>query len=381
MSEHSTAEAAAAPGACPTTLVAVDDDALVLELLRHIIAELPNVCLVTFGHPDEALAWCRTNEPDVVITDFQMPGRSGIELIAALRREPHLADVPIMMITTSGDRSVRVQALDSGANDVLTKPIEAAEVRARTKNMLAIRQGQRLAAQRSSSLEEEVRRATAAIAARERETILRLSRAAEYRDWETGSHIVRVSLYARVIARRMALSSEEQETLFQAAPMHDVGKIGIPDAILLKPGILDESEFGLIQQHTIIGHEILGGSSAGLLQAAAEIALNHHERFDGTGYPHQVRGEDIPLRGRIVAVADTFDALTSHRPYKVAWAPARAWAFIGQHAGTRFDPQCVDAFLHGQADAEEIRAAFPDAQEGGDRRQRAAPSAAGAEGL
>ena len=381
MPERSTVEAPVAPAASPAVLVAVDDDALVLELLGHIIGELPDVRMVMFGDPKEALAWCRANEPDVIITDFQMPGLSGIELIAALRRERHIADVPIMMITTSGDRAVRVQALDTGANDVLTKPIEAAEVRARTKNMLAIRRGQRLAAQRSSWLEEEVRRATAAIAARERETILRLSRAAEYRDWETGSHIVRVSLYARVIARWMSLSAEEQETLFQAAPMHDVGKIGIPDAILLKPGTLDESEFDQIKQHTVIGHQILGGSSAGLLQAAAEIALSHHERFDGTGYPHGMRGEAIPLRGRIVAVADTFDALTSHRPYKAAWPPGLAWAFLEQHTGSRFDPQCVEAFARAQADAEDIRAAFPDAQEPGDQRQRSAPAAAAADGL
>jgi putative two-component system response regulator len=287
-----------------------------------------------------------------------------------------------MMITTSDDREVRVQAIDTGANDVLSKPIEPAEVRARTKNMLAIRRGQRLAAQRSSSLEAEIRRATAAIAARERETILRLSRAAEYRDWETGSHIVRVSLYARVIARRMALPADEQETLFQAAPMHDVGKIGIPDAILLKPGSLNEAEFDLIKQHTVIGHEILGGSTAGLLQAAAEIALSHHERFDGTGYPHQRSGEQIPLRGRVVTVADTFDALTSQRPYKPAWPPALAWTFLEQHARTRFDPQCVEAFARGRAEAEQIRAAFPEAHEGGEeQRQRAAPWTAAADDL
>ena len=268
----------------PATIVVIDDDRFVLELVRHVVAELPAVRVVTFENATAALQWCHANEPDVIITDYDMPGLSGLELIAAVRRERHAAEIPIMMITASGDGAVRVEALDRGANDVLSKPIEAAEVRARTKNMLAIRRGQRLLAQRSSWLEQEVHQATAAIASRERETILRLSKAAEYRDWETGSHIVRVSLYARVVARRLSLPSGEQETLFQAAPMHDVGKIGIPDSILLKPGVLDAEEFDLIKQHTVIGHGILGGSSSGLLQAAADIdpaALLNNQEVSG----------------------------------------------------------------------------------------------------
>jgi response regulator RpfG family c-di-GMP phosphodiesterase len=366
----------------PATIVVVDDDRFVLELVRHVVAELPAVRVVTFENATAALQWCHTNEPDVIITDYDMPGLSGLELIAAVRRERHAAEVPIMMITASGHGAVRVEALDRGANDVLSKPIEAAEVRARTKNMLAIRRGQRLLAQRSSWLEEEVHKATAAIASRERETILRLSKAAEYRDWETGSHIVRVSLYARVVARQLSLPSSEQETLFQAAPMHDVGKIGIPDSILLKPGALDAEEFDLIKQHTVIGHGILGGSSSGLLQAAAEIALTHHERFDGSGYPNEMAGEAIPLLGRIVAVADTFDALTSRRPYKSAWPPELAWRYLEQNQGTRFDPACVEAFLQARADAEEIRAALPDAVgEGFQQRQGFGASAAAADGL
>jgi len=358
----------------------VDDDPFVLELVRLVVAELPAVRVVTFENAIAALQYCQTNEPDVIITDYDMPGLSGLELIAAVRQERHAAEIPIMMITASGHGAVRVEALDRGANDVLSKPIEAAEVRARTKNMLAIRRGQRLLAQRSSWLEEEVHQATAAIASRERETILRLSKAAEYRDWETGSHIVRVSLYSRVVARQMALPPGEQETLFQAAPMHDVGKIGIPDSILLKPGVLDPDEFNLIKQHTVIGHGILGGSSSGLLQAAAEIALTHHERFDGSGYPNEMVGEAIPLLGRIVAVADTFDALTSRRPYKSAWPPELAWKYLDQNRGTRFDPACVDAFRQAQADAEEIRAAFPDG-EGAQQRQGFGASAAAADGL
>jgi len=366
----------------PATIVVVDDDPFVLELVRLVVAELPAVRVVTFDNATAALQFCETNEPDVIITDYDMPGLSGLELIAAVRLGRHAAEIPIMMITASGNGAIRIEALDRGANDVLSKPIEAAEVRARTKNMLAIRRGQRLLAQRSSWLEQEVHQATAAIASRERETILRLSKAAEYRDWETGSHIVRVSLYSRVVARQLGLPPSEQEILFQAAPMHDVGKIGIPDSILLKPGVLDPEEFDLIKQHTLIGHGILGGSSSGLLQAAAEIALTHHERFDGSGYPNELAGEAIPLRGRIVAVADTFDALTSRRPYKSAWPPELAWRYLEQNRGTRFDPACVEAFRQAQADAEEIRAAFPDAVgEGAPQRQGFGASAAAADGL
>jgi putative two-component system response regulator len=368
------------PGSAEATLVVVDDDPLVLELVRHIASEQADLRVEAFGDPAAALAWCRGHDPDVIITDYQMPDLSGTELIAALRAEPHLMDVPIMMITASGDRAIRVAALTTGANDVLSKPIEPAEVRARTANMLAIRRGQRLLAQRSSWLEEEVRRATAAIAARERETVLRLSKAAEYRDWETGSHIVRVSMYARLIARALGLSVDDQELVFQAAPMHDVGKIGIPDAILMKPGELDAAEFEVIKQHTFIGHRILGGSSAPLLQTAAEIALSHHERFDGGGYPSRVSGEAIPLHGRVVAVADTFDALTSRRPYKAAWPSALAWEFLRQNVGTRFDPACVEAFDRARPDAEEIRAALLD-PEGATVRQGSPAVAAAADGL
>jgi putative two-component system response regulator len=361
------------------TVVVVDDDPFVLELVRHIVAGLADVRVLTFASATAALEWCQTNEPDVIITDYEMPGLNGLELISTVRQERRAAEIPIMMITASG-HAVRLEALDRGANDVLSKPIEAAEVRARTKNMLAIRRGQRLLAQRSSWLEEEVRRATAAIAARERETILRLSKAAEYRDWETGSHIVRVSLYARVVARRLSLPASEQETLFQAAPMHDVGKIGIPDSILLKPGLLDPGEFDQIKQHTVIGHGILGGSGAGLLQAAAEIALSHHERYDGSGYPNALVGDAIPLSGRIVAVADTFDALTSTRPYKSPWPSDVALQFLEQNRGTRFDPACVEAFVGAQEDTETIRSAFPDgAIAAGHQRQGFGASAAAAD--
>ena len=211
--------------------------------------------------------------------------------------------------------------------------------------MLAVAEGQRALQRRSDVLAREVRSATASIVEREREIVLRLSRAAEFRDLETGSHIMRIAHFSELIARALGQSETECEQLFLASPMHDVGKIGIPDNVLLKPGRFNEEEFALMQQHTVIGHRILSGSQSELLQLAAEIALTHHERFDGAGYPHQRAGADIPIAGRIVAVADVFDALLSSRPYKRAWTVEEALGMIRVGRAKQFDPDCVDAFL------------------------------------
>lgn len=341
-------------------VVLVDDDMLGLELLRDLVSSIPGTAIHAFATAEEARDFCRTTQPDLVITDHVMPGLTGLELIRALRADSGTATVPLMMITAAEDRKLRCEVLESGASDVLGKPLDGAEVLARTRNMLAIRRGQRLMAERSQVLETEVRQATAEIAAREQETILRLSRAAEYRDWETGTHIIRVAWYARIIARELGLSEADQEIMFRAAPMHDVGKIGVPDYILLKPGALDEAEFEIMKQHTVIGYRILGGSSSELLRVAADVALTHHERWDGSGYPERRRGDQIPIGGRIVAVADSYDALTSRRPYKAGWPAELAWQFLAANAGTRFDPACVAAFQRGGVDAEAARESFPD---------------------
>ncbi|MEF3192265.1 MAG: HD domain-containing protein [Campylobacterales bacterium] len=198
---------------------------------------------------------------------------------------------------------------------------------------------------RSAWLEEEVRKATAMLREREREIIIRLSKAAEYRDPETGAHLIRMAEYSRLITKELGKDGSFCDMLLEAAPMHDIGKVGIPDAILLKPGKLDDSEFELMKRHAQIGYEILSDSPSELLKFAAEIALYHHERFDGKGYPTGLSGTDIPLAARIVAVADVFDALTSERPYKKAWPFDEAFALIERERGHHFDPACVDAFL------------------------------------
>jgi len=348
----------------PCSVVVVDDDALGLAMLQDLIQVLPGARVVAFADPRAALDWCTTNPTDIVISDYSMPGITGIELIRELRGRAETREIPIMMITASEDRAVRYEALQVGANDFLGKPIDRLEVKARTLNMLALRRGQRHMADRARTLEREVLVATAAIHTREHETILRLARAAEYRDWETGSHIVRVAWYSRIIAKHLGLPESEQVTVFKAAPMHDVGKIGVPDYILLKPNSLDDQEFAIMKEHTVIGHRILGGSSAELLNFSAEIALSHHERWDGSGYPEGRRGHDIPLAGRIVAVADTFDALTSNRPYKREWPTALAWAFLQKQAGLQFDRDCVAAFEQGREEVDQVRRSHPNT--GGD---------------
>jgi putative two-component system response regulator len=260
------------------------------------------------------------------------------------------------MVTSVHEAEVRYQALECGANDFLTKPVDKSEFVPRVRNMLALRRHQKVLADRAEGLANEVRMSLAGILAREHDTILRLSRAAEFRDPETGSHIQRMACYSQLIAKALGFSESDQ------APMHDVGKVGIPDHILLKPGKLEPEEFEIMKQHALMGYEILRGSSSHLLQAAALIAVSHHEKFDGSGYPHGRAGEAIPLFGRIVAVADVFDALTSDRPYKKAWDVERAAATIREGSGSHFDPACVEAFFQQWDEVLAIHAAYPDTQ-------------------
>ena len=286
---------------------------------------------------------CLANEPDLLIVDYMMPNLSGVELTARFRaRYP---DVPILMVTANHESELRHQALQQGVTDFLNKPLDNTEFLARAKNMLALRQSHKNLADRASWLADEVRKATAQIVAQEREMIFTLAKAAEYRDPETGAHILRMAHYSKHIARVLGLSLEQQELLLESAPMHDIGKVGIADMILLKPGKLTEEEFSIMKQHAVIGAQILDTSSSPLLKVAAVIAHTHHEKFDGSGYPRGLAGEEIPLFGRIVAVADVFDALTSERPYKKAWSIEKATELIRDGAGKHFDPAGVEAFF------------------------------------
>ncbi|MDZ4203024.1 MAG: response regulator [Gallionella sp.] len=341
-------------------VVVVDDAQMNVTLLQHLIKKLPDCEPVGFLDPIQAIGWCKENEPDLVVVDYMMPDMDGVEFTAHFRGIAGCSEIPVLMVTANHETSVRHQALQSGVTDFLNKPLDNAEFLARAKNMLALRQSHKQLSNRAEWLADEVRKATAEIVAREQETIFCLARAAEYRDPETGAHIQRMSHYSRLIARRMALPPDQQDLILEAAPMHDIGKVGTPDAILLKPGKLTEPEFAVMKQHAVIGYEVLSASKSPLLKVAAEIAHTHHEKFDGSGYPLGLKGEDIPLFGRIVAVADVFDALTSERPYKKAWDVERAAQLIREGSGTHFDPACVEAFFAEWDEIMAVRQRFAD---------------------
>jgi putative two-component system response regulator len=345
-------------------IVIVDDNAVNLKLMDALVKrsgdQVGGCSTLTFQDSAQGLAWCLANVPDLLIVDYMMPPPDGIEFIRRFRENPLNADVPVLMITADHEKETRYQALETGANDFLNKPIDNAEFKARLKNMLALRRSQKALQDRAAWLAEKVSEATREILDREQEIVVRLSRAAEFRDPETSAHIQRMSNYSHLIARQLGLPDSECQLILQTAPMHDVGKIAIPDQILLKPGRLDEDELAIMRTHAQKGYEILSGSNSTLLDVASVIAYCHHEKWDGSGYPRGLRAEAIPLHGRIVAVADVFDALTTERPYKPAWEIERAVGFLKDGAGSHFDPECVTAFLARLEEALIIRANFQD---------------------
>src|SRR5471030_492970 len=340
-------------------VVLVDDTHINLVLMSRLVDKLKDVNTISFQSAREALTWCNSHPYDLLIVDYTMPDMNGLELIARLEAPPDQRP-PVLMVTASVDVDVRHRALENGASDFLIKPIDKVEFLARTRNMLALRSATLSLQHRASWLADEVSKATAELRAREQETILLLCRASEYRDPETGAHIQRMAHYSCLIAAELGLSAGEQEDVLNAAPMHDIGKVGTPDQILLKPGRLSDAEMVVMRQHAEIGYRILKDCQARMLQLAAEIAYTHHERYDGSGYPNGHAGEQIPLVGRIVAVADVFDALTSVRPYKTAWSMDDARQYLLDNCNTHFDPQCVAALLRRWPAVEEIRARFCD---------------------
>ena len=313
--------------------------------------------------PTEALDRIQEKDFDLILVDYMMPEMNGIECIREIRvGHP---DIPIIMITgTVEDDALKLDALEAGATEFINKPIDIAEFRARLMNLSALRRAQLLLSDRAKLLEEEVAVATRNIVEREYETLTVLGRAAEYRDPETAAHISRVAHYSRLIAEGRGEAPDTLDVLFYAAPLHDIGKIGISDTILLKPGKLTPDEFELIKSHTTIGSNIIRRSSSDYLKAGSVIAIAHHEWFDGNGYPRGIAGEEIPLYGRIVAIADVFDALTSTRPYKEPWPTERAFEHIREMSGKHFDPDLAQHFLANAEMVETIYSKFSDQAEG-----------------
>lgn len=336
-------------------VVVVDDEELIAEYIAKIVEEVGTTEVHVYSDPTEVIGTWFKKVPDLLITDYQMPGMDGIELIEGFRSAHPTPPVPIVVVTADDQRDTRNAALAAGASEFLRKPLDRDEVRIRVRNMLALREGQRSAERRAMELRMEVASATEAIIEREEETILSLARAMEYRDWETGGHILRMATYSRLIAQQLDLPDDlDPERVFKAAPLHDVGKIGVPDHILLKPSSLTEDEYRMMQRHAEIGYEILQDCNGEILKLGSLIALTHHERLDGSGYPRGLAGDDIPLVGRIVAIADVFDALTSSRPYKEAWTYDAAFANLQQEAGVLYDAECVQAFLDIEAEVRKV---------------------------
>ncbi|CAN5797642.1 response regulator [soil metagenome] len=330
------------------TLLLVDDQPVNIELLKTILGDLggyENLHSTTDARRAAAL-FCEVR-PDLVLLDLHMPHLDGFAVLDQLQTLVRDDDyLPVLVLTADTNPAARRRALASGASDFLNKPFDADEVLLRINNLLKTRALHLKVRRHNQVLEKKVRERTRELEASQLEVLERLAWAAEYRDDDTGEHTYRVGQAAATMATELRLPPAQTEILRRAARLHDVGKIGIPDSILLKPGRLSAEEFETIKSHTTIGAALLAGGRSDFLKVAEEIALNHHERWDGSGYPRGLAGEAIPLTGRIVAVIDVYDALTHARPYKSAWSRADALAEIKAQSGKQFDPAVVDAFLH-----------------------------------
>ena len=305
------------------SVLIVDDEPTNLRVLNQILNDSYKLIFAKSGQ--EALTLVEKEAPDLILLDVMMPGLTGYEVCEHLKKNPKFKSIPVIFITALSDPDDEAKGLNLGAVDYISNPISPAVVKARVKTHLSLVDA------------EELRRTRLQV-------IQRLGRASEYKDNETGMHVMRMSHYARIIALDYGFSKAEADNLFNAAPMHDIGKIGIPDSIMLKPGKLTTEEFAIMKKHPEIGAEILGDSDSDLIELAKLVSMTHHEKWDGTGYPKQLKGTEIPIEGRIVALADVFDALTSVRPYKDAWSISKAMEFIHSEKNKHFDPQLVEIF-------------------------------------
>ncbi len=324
-------------------ILMVDDQPYNIALLRMILKEAGYTNLESTTDSREALPLYQAHVPDIVLLDLQMPHLDGFGVMAQLR-EIEGDIIPVLVLTAETDPEVRYRALKSGARDFLNKPFDKIETLSRIRNLIEVNLQHKRILAHNEELEQKVMDRTLELRNTQLEIIHRLGHAAEYKDNETGYHIIRMSLYCGLMGQAMGLSAEEVETLRRASPMHDVGKIGIPDRVLLKPGKLDADEWSIMKTHAAIGADLLSGSNSPLIQVASIIALTHHEKWDGSGYPRGLKGGEIPLTGRICAVCDVFDALTSERPYKKAWTVEDTMTELRAGSGRHFDPELVAVF-------------------------------------
>lgn len=327
-------------------IVSIDDNENNLFVIEAICLDM-DLEVTSFNESLDALMYVLQNPVDMILIDYMMPTLNGLEFIEEFRK--HKENVPIIMITAAADdENVHKKAFELGANDFLSKPINSVLFKARVLNLLTNYKTRILLEDKAKLLESEVEKATENLIKREHETLKILSKTAEYKDPETASHIARVAHYSKMLAREYGLNEKEQDLLFYSAPFHDLGKIGVEDKILLKPAKLDEDELKIMRNHSSIGYEILKDSESVYLQSGAIIALTHHEKFDGSGYPKGLKGKDIHIYGRIVAIADVFDALSSNRPYKDAWDFEKCIQFLKEEKGCHFDPELVDLFIQNE---------------------------------
>jgi|SRR5664280_160817 len=334
----------------PTILI-VDDSPESIDVLRSVLGSEYRLRVAING--TKALEIAESVIPDIILLDVMMPEMDGYETCRCLKDNSNTANIPIIFVTTLTETDSQVKGLELGAVDYITKPYTASLVRSRVRTHVALHR-------HSEHLKELVRQRTAELLETRLEIIRRLGRAAEYRDNETGMHIMRMSHTTRLLALAHGMSDSRAELLFQASPMHDVGKIGIPDSVLLKPGKLTPDEWEIIKKHPRIGAEIIGDHGSELIVMARMIALRHHERWDGTGYPDGLSGLDIPIEARIVALADVFDALLSVRPYKHAWTLDRTLDYINSERGKHFDPDVIDVLLRMLPECLKVRDEYRD---------------------
>lgn len=328
-------------------ILMVDDEPANLRLLQKMLGGQGFSNLVLVADSREVLKHYNATRPDLILLDINMPHLDGFEVMEQIKALQDPLQPPIVILTAQHGKDFLMRALLGGARDFITKPFDRNELIMRVNNLLDAQMGLRLLHDQKTWLEETVRKRTEELRSTRLEVVRRLGMAAEYRDEETGAHILRMSECCAMLAREVGWDDAQVELILNASPMHDIGKIGIPDAILLKPGKLDAAEWEVMKQHATIGANMLDGDNSRLMRMARDIALTHHEKWDGSGYPQGLKGEDIPMAGRIAALADVFDALTSDRPYKVAWSEKAAMDFVRENGGVHFDPMLV-ALLEGK---------------------------------